>query len=141
MHAPCRRPVGQTAEMLAPPRPSSSPHANWLGVEQDTRTGGPPARRLRTGAACPASGESLLDGPGGDDDQLVAGVPCLHEERQGDLLVATVGGAAVVEVHDVVGGVDTGHDYGVVTAWVALVVLVLDRLAPDEFGVDADHQC
>ena len=46
--------------------------------------------------------------------------------------------AAVVEVDDVVGGVDTGHHHGVVAARFTVFVLRFDRLVPDEFGVDAD---
>lgn len=54
------------------------------------------------------------------------------------MLVAPVLGAAVVEVHHINGRVDTGDHHRVVAPGVSVVVLVFDRLSPDEFAVDAD---
>ena len=61
---------------------------------------------------------------GGEHHEVVAGRPRLDEERHRDLLVAAVGVAAVVEVHDAPGGVDTGHDHPVVRVRLPLSSLV-----------------
>src|SRR6202008_3253708 len=87
---------------------------------------------------CPPSRMTFSCGSGGDDYQLVTGVPRLNEEFHGDLLVAAFGVTAVVEVHDAASGVDTGHHHCVVSSRVAVFVLFFDRVVPDEFGVEAD---
>src|SRR3954468_20325824 len=68
----------------------------------------------------------------------MAGGPRVGKHVQGDLLVATFGCAAVVEVNDTMCGVDPGYHHSVVRYWVALVVLAFNGLTPDHFGVEAD---
>ncbi len=65
----------------------------------------------------------------GDDDRVFPGVPGRHERADADLFVGIVG-AGVVEVHDVLIGVDPGDDEEVV----GLGALVAGL--PDDGGVD-----
>lgn len=77
-------------------------------------------------------------GLGGDGYEVVVGGLCFDEGFYWDLFVVVCGGIVVVEVNNVVFGIDIGYYYGVVRLWVVGIVGFFDGLVLDYFGVDVD---